>query len=99
MTEREIGTILDWSYVPRFGRYVVKLGFRGEKAEEVWMSPLQLQQLQRVFDATPHGHSSDRLSVVGVWNERGYYAYARLERQTFQPPIQYRLNDLKDDCP
>ena len=97
MNEREIATVLGWSYVPRLERYAVRLGFRGEPAETVWMTWKQLHQLQRVFSSTPRGPSSDRLSVVGVWNERGYYAYARLERQRFQPPIQYRLSDLKED--
>ena len=97
LTEREIACILSSRWVPKVRKYVVKLAFRDERAEEVWMSERQLSQIENLFGRTPHGHSSSRLRVAGYWNDRGYYAYSRLIREPFQQPIQYRLDDLKED--
>lgn len=96
MIERVIACVLADKWIPRVGKYVVKLGFDGEKAEEVWMTEKQLANLEANFASTPHGHSTDRCKVIGLWNDRGYYAYSRLEKVVFIEPPQYNLNDLKD---
>lgn len=97
MTEQPIACILSSRWVPKVGKHIVKLGFTGERAKDVWMTDKQLAQIEALFTRTPHGHSSDRLEVVGVWNDKGYYAYARLVRADFIPPVQYSLKDLKEE--
>lgn len=97
MTEIEIGCILSTRWVPKVGKHVVKLGYRGERAETVWMTEKQLIQIESLFARTPHGHSSDRCRVIGVWNDRGYYAYSRLEKISFIQPEQHDLSDLKEE--
>ena len=97
MSERTIACILSDRWVGKVGKYVVKLGFRDEKAEEVWMTERQLTQLEQLFEKTPHRHSTDRIHVIGIWNERGYYTYARLEKISFIEPVQYNLKDLEDE--
>lgn len=92
----DIACILDSKWIPRAGKYRVKLGFAGSKAETVWMTERQLSQIERLFERTPHGYSTQRCQVVGIWNEKGYYAYARLEEQSFIEPPQYSLKDLED---
>ena len=96
MTERDISCILSARWIPKVRKYVVKLGFRDERAEEVWMSEKQLAQIEAHFARTPKGYSSDRRRVIGCWNDRGYYAYAIFEQVSFIPPEQYDLNDLED---
>lgn len=96
MDEREIACILSDRWIPKVCKYIVKLGFRDERSKEVWMTEKQLCQIENLFAKTPHGFSSSRLKVIGIWNDRGYYAYARLERKSFIIPIQYNLNDLED---
>lgn len=96
MSERDIARIISSRWVPRIGKHVVKLGFVDERAEDVWMTDRQLAQLEMVFDRTPRRHSTARAQVVGIWDDRGYYAYARLDRQDFIPPVRYRLKDLED---
>lgn len=95
--ESDIECILDSRWVPKAGKYVVRLGFNGERAKDVWMTEKQLTQLEGVFRQTPHGYSTQRAQVIGIWNERGYYAYARIENTSFIPPDQYNLKDLEDD--
>lgn len=97
MIERDIACILSSKWAPKVCRHIVRLGFANEKAEEVWMTERQLSQLEAVFARTPKDHSSARLQVVGVWNDRGYYAYAKLEKTAFIPPPQYSLKDLEDE--
>lgn len=97
MLDREIACIIDSRYVPKVGKYIVKLGFVGEKAKDVWMTGKQYYQLERLFAGTQNGHSTQRLGVIGVWNDKGYYAWSRLEKTTFIEPEQYPLNDLRDD--
>ena len=94
-SEREIGSVISSRYVSKVGKYVVKLGYRGERSEDVWMTERQLTQLEEQFIWTPNGHSTDRVSVVGVW--RGmFYAYAKLVKRTFIEPEQQDLEDLND---
>jgi hypothetical protein len=94
--ERTISTILSTRWVPKARKHIVKLAFPGERAEEVWMTEKQLDQLERCFLRTPHGHSTQHATVTGIWNGRGYYAYARLDRREFIPPEQCDLSDLID---
>lgn len=96
MTEREIATVLESRFVAKVGKYLVKLAFPEEKAEEAWMSARQLAILDRCFLATPHGHSTERIKVIGYWNDNGYYAYSRVEKTPFIEPMQYDLSDLKE---
>ena len=96
MTECPIACILSSKWVPKVGKHIVQLGFDGEHARKVWMTEKQLSQLEAQFARTPRGHSTARAQVVGIWNDRGYYAYAKLEQTRFIPPIQYRLDDLED---
>lgn len=97
MIESEIESILGYTWVPKAGKYIVRLGHKGEPAEKAWMTEKQLGQLEAVFAKTPRGHSSSRLQVVGVYNDRGYYMYSRLEKQPFTEPVQYDLKDLVDE--
>lgn len=92
-----IASIISARWVPKVGKNIVKLGYDGGRAEDVWMTPKQMSQIERVFAQTPHGHSTQRAQVVGVWNERGYYAYAKLDKMDFIPPDQYDLSDLRED--
>jgi len=96
VTERVIGCILSDRFVSKVGKYRVKLGFRDEKAEEVWMSEKQLIHLETLFNQTAHGHSTDRMQIIGVWDERGYYTWSRMEKRSFIEPEQYNLRDLED---
>ena len=95
--KRVIATVLAYRWVEKVGKYRVKLGFVDEKSEEVWMTECQLDMLEHAFEGTPNGWSTDRRSVVGYWNERGYYAYSRLVKQNFIQPTQYDLSDLNDE--
>lgn len=97
MTDQTIAYIVSTKWVPKIGKYIVKLGYQGEKAETVWMTERQLCQIESLFARTQHGHSCDRCRVIGVWNDRGYYAYARLEKTDFIAPVQYDLSDLRED--
>ena len=97
MTEDVITCILGSEWVPKVGKHVVRLSVDGSKARKVWMTEKQLCQLERCFSRTPHGHSSQRLAVVGIWNDRGYYAYAKVEAQSFIEPPQYDLKDLREE--
>lgn len=96
MTERPIACIIDSRWISKVGKHIVKLGFDGEPAEEIWMTDRQLAQITCLFARTPNGHSSERLQIIGCWNDRGYYAYARLQRTSFIRPPQLRLDDLKE---
>ena len=97
MTEWEISCILSSRWVPKVGKNLVKLGFIGERAKEVWMTEKQLTHLEALFARTAHGHSSSRMQVIGVFDDRGYYAWCKMEKQPFIAPIQYSLKDLKDE--
>ena len=97
-TEREIATILSSRYVAKAGRYRVRLAFRGDKAEEFWMSPKQLFQLEACFSNTPKGYSRSTGRVIGIWDGKGYYRYSRFEKpeRVFYPPPAQDLSDLED---
>lgn len=94
--EKEIADVLSSEWIAKVGKYKVRLAFESEKSETVWMSERQLLGILRCFEQTPHDHSTRHTTVIGVWNERGYYAYSKVERQQFIPPVQYRLDDLED---
>lgn len=96
MAEWEIARIIASRYVAKVGKYVVKLGYTGRRATEVWMTEKQLTQLEACFARTPHDHSTERMQVLGIWDERGYYRYARVEETRFVEPPQYNLKDLED---
>ena len=96
MFERDISCILSYKWVKKVGKYVVKLGFHGSKAEEVWMTEKQLSQIEALFVLTPHQFSTARRQVIGIWNDKGYYAYSRLEKKSFILPEEHNLDDLKD---
>lgn len=98
MTEYEIDHIEAARYVAKIGKYRVKLAFREEHAKEVWMTECQLSQIERAFEATPKGYSTQRVWVTGVWNDNGYYAYARVEKEPFIPPEEQDLRDLIDEA-
>lgn len=97
MFERTIACILNTKYVDKVGKYVVRLGFSGERAREEWVSEKQLAALEANFRCTPNAHSTDRAQVIGVWDDRGYYFYSKFKRQDFIEPEQYSLKDLQDD--
>lgn len=96
-SEIEIASVLGSKYVPKVGKYIVKLGFVGERAREFWMSGRQLANLENNFARTPHGHSTQRAQVIGVLSEKGYYMYSKLEETDFIEPEQLDLSDLNDD--
>lgn len=98
MTEREIDHIDAVRYVDKIGKYRVKLAFRDAHAKEVWMTERQLAQIERAFEITPKGYSTRRAWVTGVWNDKGYYAYAKAEKEPFIPPEEQDLRDLIDEA-
>jgi hypothetical protein len=95
--ETPIARIIEYKWVNKVGKYIVKLGFIDERAKSVWMTRRQLAQLEAQFSRTPKGHSTQRCEVVGLWHDSGRYGYARLDRRDFIPPDQYNLADLRDD--
>ena len=97
MKETPIARIIEYKWVNKVGKYIVKLGFIDERAKSVWMTRRQLAQLEAQFSRTPKGHSTQRGEVVGLWHDSGRYGYARLDRRDFIPPDQYNLADLRDD--
>ena len=97
MTERIISTVLNCKYVGKVGKYVVKLAFPDEKAKEYWMSEKQLDRLLALFNRTPKGHSTGKIQIIGSFDDRGYYAYARHYIPPWEPPPDYDLEDLRDD--
>lgn len=95
--ERRISTILSARFIGKVGKYIVKLAFPDEKAKEYWLSEKQLDSLDRALSQTPHGYSTDKVQIMGVFNEKGYYQCCRVVRAPWQPPRQYDLSDLEDD--
>lgn len=98
MFEMDVACILDEKYIPKVGKYIVRLGFVSEKAQDVWMTCRQRDQITSLFAGTKKGYSTNRLRVIGVWRSKGCYAYARIERTTFIAPEQLPLDDLRDDA-
>ena len=98
MTERVIATILSARFVGKAGKYIVRLAFPDEKAEDVWMTARQASALEALLEQTPKGWSTRRRTVIGVWDDRGFYAYSRLVRDDSPHfPPDYNLTDLEDD--
>lgn len=97
MFERPIACVLDCRWIPKVRKYLVKLGFTGERAEEVWMTDRQVSLLDRDFSRTPNGHSTQRMTVIGRWDDGGRYMYSRFQRTEFVEPEQYNLSDLRED--
>lgn len=96
MTEREISHVIGYHEAGKTGKYVVKLAFPDEKAQEYWMTPKQLDNLLWAFEKTPKGYSTAKIKIIGVFNERGYYAWCKTEYTPWEPPIQYDLSFLED---
>lgn len=96
MTEKIVGTVLGYRYVPKVGKYIVKVSFVDEKAKELWMSERQLDSLLIALDKTPKGYSTGKVSVIAVFNDKGYYAYCKVEVAPWEPPPQYDLSCLED---
>lgn len=83
----------------RYGKYRVELELYGQKAKVCWLSIKQMQQLEWLFSMTPNGYSCKRICIVGVFNEDGYYRYAKYckSKNVFHEPYQFDLEGLRDD--
>lgn len=98
MTDRVITNIISSRYVPKIGRHIVELGIQDEEKEKAWLTERQLVNLELCFERTPKGYSSKKVRVIGYWNEKGYYAYSKVETgPEFNMPPQYNLDDLKEE--
>lgn len=101
MVERDISTILDARFVPKVGKYIVKLAFPDQKAKSYWMTRKQYFRLEDWFSITPKGYSDKHTTVIGVFSDEDYYMYSKAERRAvvreFIPPRQQDLSDLEDD--
>lgn len=96
MTAQTISTVGSVRYVPKNNRYVVQLCFREERSKKCWLTERQLGSLEAAFSQTPRGYSTAKVWVTGLFDERGYYRYCRVDRKRFEEPPQYDLTDLED---
>lgn len=96
-----LSNIISSNYITKFDRYVVELGIKGEPKKTAWLTEKQMINLQNCFNKTPKGYSTGNISIVGVFNEKGYYSYSKVveheKERYFTIPKQYDLNDLLDE--
>ncbi|NNV07144.1 hypothetical protein ETC03_12210 [Geobacillus sp. MMMUD3] len=98
MEKRIISRIIRAKRVDKIGKYIVELAFRDRRKEAVWMTPKQLWYLERCFDETPNRVSTNKVYVVGIWNERGYYLGSEVRRNDeFIPPMEQDVSDLLEE--
>lgn len=98
--EKRIFNIISRRYVPKVNKYVVELGFHREAKQTVWLTERQLEVLLYCFEQTKKGYFDKNKSVIGVWNEKGYFAYAKviehIQPKQFKEPRQHDLSDLQE---
>ena len=100
MTERVITNIISpVNMFPKIGKgTLLSWGIQDEEKEKAWLTERQLVNLELCFERTPKGYSSKKVRVIGHWNEKGYYAYSKVETgPEFNMPPQYNLDDLKEE--
>jgi hypothetical protein len=98
MIDHVITHIISSKFISNVGKYVVELGIRGEKKRKEWLTEKQMINLEICFDRTRNGRSDKEARVIGYWNDKGYYAYSRVEfGREFKVPPQYNLDDLKEE--
>lgn len=93
--------IISKQHVTKLNKYVVEIGMDGEPKERLWLTQKQMFNLASCFEETSNGYSNKDISVVGVFNDNGYYAYAKVVRhkreKMFKVPKEHDLSDLLDD--
>lgn len=62
------------------------------------MTTKQLRRLEKCFNATPNGYSTNKVYVAGIWNEQGYYVGAEVKKNNeFIPPVPIDVSDLLEE--
>lgn len=100
LIEKRLTNIISEKYIAKLHKYVVELGIDGESKQTIWLTEEQMINLHRCFYETPKGFSNKDVSVMGIWNECGYYVYSRVwhheQPKLFREPRQLDLADLKE---
>ncbi|WP_142415386.1 hypothetical protein [Hathewaya massiliensis] len=93
--------IISKQHVTKLNKYVVEIGMDGEPKERLWLTEKQMINLNSCFEETPKGYSNGDISVIGVFNDNGYYAYAKVVKHKkpkyFNVPKEHDLSDLMED--
>lgn len=99
--EKRIFDIISHRYIRKYDKYRVELAFTDEPKKTVWLTHRQFANLIYCFDMTRKGYSDKHVSVIGVWNENGYYAYTKVlkhpQYKQFKQPREYDLSDLEEE--
>jgi hypothetical protein len=98
--ELTITNIINTKWCGNYNKYRVEIGVKDELKRICWLSEKQYDNLYNCFEQTPKGYSNGDMSVIGVFNEKGYLMYSRLDKhqkpRLFKEPPQINLEDLID---
>lgn len=98
--EKTIFGIISHRYIRKYDKYRVELAFINEPKKTVWLTHNQFANMTFCFDMTRKGYSDKHVSVIGVWNDKGYYAYTKVikhpQYKSFKQPYQYDLSNLEE---
>lgn len=98
MKEMLLTNIISKRYIEKVNKYVVEIGIKDKQKKSIWLTEKQMINLQNCFDQTPKGYSDKNISIIGVWNEKNYFAFSRIERhekcRVFNTPVEQNVEDL-----
>jgi preprotein translocase subunit SecA len=101
LMEKLITNIIKKQYIKKINRYIIELGIKDEAKRIIWLTEKQMINLKNCFNETKNGYSDKNISIIGIWNDKGYFSYSKIEHhkqeKLFTLPKQYNLDDLIDN--
>jgi hypothetical protein len=98
MEKKLLTNIISRKYVAKVNKHIVEIGIKDEPKATIWLTEKQMSNLLLCFEQVPKGYSTKDVSVIGFWNEKGYYAYSKVihhkKERYFKEPVQQDVSDL-----